>query len=218
MVGKKLRTYIYNLLDEIDGQGFKNPDGTEDAQKIRKYVKDQFKLKQLLKLVMGNDAIRVKCRKVSNISSISGQKFSWETSTKWSGGEKWSKNMALYLGILNYLSEKKQNIYSTGQKVSRVVILDNPFGKASSGHVLEPVFFIAKQLGFQIIALTAHTEGDFIRKYFPIVYSCKLRPTVDQTTHIFTKEQEIKKAYFIDNDPVALSVLGSKMQLSLFNN
>ena len=215
---EKLRTYIYNLLDEIDGQGFKNPDGTEDAQKIRKYVKDQFKLKQLLKLVMGNDAIRVKCRKVSNISSISGQKFSWETSTKWSGGEKWSKNMALYLGILNYLSEKKQNIYSTGQKVSRVVILDNPFGKASSGHVLEPVFFIAKQLGFQIIALTAHTEGDFIRKYFPIVYSCKLRPTVDQTTHIFTKEQEIKKAYFIDNDPVALSVLGSKMQLSLFNN
>ncbi|MBU3811655.1 MAG: hypothetical protein H9893_08415, partial [Candidatus Niameybacter stercoravium] len=101
-------------------------------------------------------------------------------------------------------------------KVSRVVILDNPFGKASSGHVLEPVFFIAKQLGFQIIALTAHTEGDFIRKYFPIVYSCKLRSTADLQTAIFTKEQEIKKAYFMDNDPVALSVLGETNQVSLF--
>lgn len=215
---EKLRNYMYNLLEEIDKQGFKNAEGVEDTPRLRKYIKEQFKVKQLLKLVLDNNAIRVKCRKVSNINSISGQKFSWETSTKWSGGERWSKNMALYLGILNYLAEKKQNIYSTTQKISRVVILDNPFGKASSGHVLEPVFYIAKQLGFQIIALTAHSEGDFIRKYFPIVYSCKLRQTADQTTNILSKEQEIKKAYFMDNDPIAFSMLGSKVQLDLFEN
>lgn len=212
----KLRSYIYNLLDEIEGDAFKTLQGEEDQPKIKKYIKEQFKLRQLLKIVMGNDAVKVKCRKVSSISSISSQMFSWETSTKWSGGEKWSKNMALYLGILNYLAEKKQALYDTHSKVSRVVILDNPFGKASSGHVLEPVFFIAKQLGFQIIALTAHTEGDFIRKYFPIVYSCKLRAALDYKTNIFTKKQEIKKAYFIDNDPVALTVLGSSSQMSLF--
>ena len=213
---EKMRAHIYSLLDEIDGDAFKNEEGEEDSQKIRKYVKEQFKLKQLLRMVMGNDTIKVKCRKVSSISSISSQRFSWETSTKWSGGEKWSKNMALYLGILNYLAEKKQNIQQDDNKVSRVVILDNPFGKASSGHVLEPVFFIAKQIGFQIIALTAHSEGDFIRKYFPIVYSCKLRATLDHKTNIFTKEQEIRKAYFMDNDPVALSILGDMSQMSLF--
>ena len=212
---EKIRSHIYNLLDDIAGESFLDDTGKEDTQKIKKYIKEQFKLRTLLKVVMGNDAIRVRCRKVSNISDISSQKYSWETSNKWSGGEKWSKNMALYLGILNYLAEKKQNIQSEEQKVSRVVILDNPFGKASSGHVLEPVFFIAKQLGFQIIALTAHSEGDFIRRYFPIVYSCKLRSTLDQRTSIFTKEQEIKKAYFVDNDPVALSILGSN-QIGLF--
>lgn len=212
---EKIRSHIYALLDDIGGDSFLDDTGKEDVQKIKKYIKEQFKLRTLLKVVMGNDAIRVRCRKVSNISDISSQKYSWETSNKWSGGEKWSKNMALYLGILNYLAEKKQNIQGEEQKVSRVVILDNPFGKASSGHVLEPVFFIAKQLGFQIIALTAHSEGDFIRRYFPIVYSCKLRSTMDQRTSIFTKEQEIKKAYFMDNDPVALSILGSN-QLGLF--
>lgn len=213
---EKIRIHIYSLLDDIEGDSFLDMTGKEDVQKIKKYIKEQFKLKNLLKVIMGNDAIRIRCRKVSNISDISSQKYSWETSNKWSGGEKWSKNMALYLGILNYLSEKKQNIQSEEQKVSRVVILDNPFGKASSGHVLEPVFFIAKQLGFQIIALTAHSEGDFIRRYFPIVYSCKLRSTLDQRTSIFSKEQEIKKAYFMDNDPIALSILGSN-QIGLFS-
>jgi len=212
---EKIRSHIYSLLDDIAGDSFLDDTGKEDAQKIKKYIKEQFKLRTLLRVIMGNDAIRVRCRKVSNVSDISSQKYSWETSNKWSGGEKWSKNMALYLGILNYLAEKKQNIQSDEQKVSRVVILDNPFGKASSGHVLEPVFFIAKQLGFQIIALTAHSEGDFIRRYFPIVYSCKLRSTLDQRTSIFTKEQEIKKAYFVDHDPVALSILGSN-QIGLF--
>ena len=213
---EKMRNHIYSLLDEIDGETFKNEQGEEDNQKIRKYVKEQFKLKQLLRIVMGNDTIKVKCRKVSSISSISSQKFSWETSTKWSGGEKWSKNMALYLGILNYLAEKKQNINQEENKISRAVILDNPFGKASSGHVLEPVFFIAKQIGFQIIALTAHSEGDFIRKYFPVVYSCKLREAKDHRTNIFTKEQEIRKAYFMDHDPVALSILGETSQIDLW--
>ena len=212
---EKIRGHIYGLLDDIEGESFRDDTGKEDLQKIKKYIKEQFKLKTLLKIVMGNDAIRVRCRKVSNINDISSQKFSWETSNKWSGGEKWSKNMALYLGILNYLAEKKQNIQSEEERVSRVVILDNPFGKASSGHVLEPVFFIAKQLGFQIIALTAHSEGDFIRRYFPIVYSCKLRSTLDQRTAIFSKEQEIRKAYFMDNDPIALSILGSN-QIGLF--
>ncbi|MGL4799529.1 MAG: hypothetical protein ACRCWY_09095 [Cellulosilyticaceae bacterium] len=212
---EKIRNHIYSLLDDIEGDSFLDDTGKEDPAKIKKYIKEQFKLKNLLKVVMGNENIRIRCRKVSNMSDISNQKYAWETSNKWSGGEKWSKNMALYLGILNYLAEKKQNLQNDEQKVSRAVILDNPFGKASSGHVLEPVFFIAKQLGFQIIALTAHSEGDFIRRYFPIVYSCKLRSTLDQRTSIFTKEQEIKKAYFMDNDPVALSILGSN-QLSLF--
>ena len=44
------------------------------------------------------------------------------------------------------------------------VILDNPFGKASSDHVLSPVFYIAEQLGFQMIALTAHVEGKFLQE------------------------------------------------------
>ncbi|WP_226793705.1 hypothetical protein [Bacillus sp. B1-b2] len=52
--------------------------------------------------------------------------------------------MTLFLGLLNYVAEKKK-YQPTNRKRNRVVILDNPFRKASSDHVLSRVCFIAEQ-------------------------------------------------------------------------
>ena len=123
--------------------------------------------------------------------------------------------MALFLGIQNYLAEKRQAT-NPGIKRNRSVILDNPFGQASSEHVLDPVFFIAEHLGFQIIALTALAEGSFVRDYFPIVYSCRLRPSTSADKYIMATQQDIRHAYFQDHEPEALRSLGEQKQLELF--
>lgn len=146
---------------------------------------------------------------------ISSSTFSWEESNKWSGGEKWSKNMALFLGCLNYLSEKRKHIRKTAY-CNRVVIADNPFGKASSEHVLDPIFFIAKQLGFQVIALTAHDEGSFIRKYFPVVYSCRFSSSHDQKTKIIQTDKEVQTAFFQEKNPDFLSRLTDYQEIGMF--
>lgn len=211
---EKLREYINWLLDDIEDIRFKDGEGKEDKALVRKYMEDKFQSKNLLKVVMGNEKIKVRCRKVTNDGKINSRPVSWEQSNRWSGGERWSKNMTLFLGILNYLAEKRQNIaYSKNR--DRTVILDNPFGEASSDHVLDPVFFIAEQLGFQIIALTAHSEGKYIRDFFPVVYSCRLRQAIDQETLIFTKEKEINYAYFKDKEPQVLLRLGDVEQLNM---
>ncbi len=214
-VGKeKLIEYINWLLEDIEDIRFKDEEGKEDKASVRKYIENKFQAKSLLKIVMGNEKIKVKCRKVTNDGRINSLPISWEKSNRWSGGERWSKNMTLFLGILNYLAEKRQNIFH-GQNRNRTVILDNLFGEASSDHVLDPVFFIAEQLGFQIIALTAHSEGKYIRDFFPVVYSCRLRQAVDQETLILTKEKEINYAFFKDKEPQALLRLGDVEQLSM---
>lgn len=123
--------------------------------------------------------------------------------------------MTLFLGLLNYIAEKRQDIRPYSKR-HRTVLVDNPFGKASSDHVLQPVFFIAEQLGFQIIALTAHMEGKFLRDYFPIIYSCRLRQAVNSTKQIVEKEKQISAAYFQDHNPDALERLGEREQLELF--
>lgn len=172
--------------------------------------------RQLLQVVLQNETIGIACRKVSNDIQVTKASYSWEQSNRWSGGEKWSKNMTLFLGLLNYVAERKQYIQGT-MKRHRTVILDNPFGKASSEHVLSPVFFIAEQLGFQIIALTAHAEGKFLQDYFPVVYSCRLRHAADTGKQIMEATQRIRHAYFRDHAPEALDRLGARgEQLELF--
>lgn len=212
---EELSKHIDWMLKQLEADQFKDDEGEELGDKVSKAIEKWLQSKELLRIVMKQNTIKIKCRKVTNDSKVSSMSFSWEQSNAWSGGEKWSKNMTLFLGILNYLAEKRKQIVSN-MKRHRTVIVDNPFGKASSDHVLDPVFFIAEQLGFQIIALTAHAEGKFIRTYFPIVYSCRLRESENNVTQIMTKEKEIKTAFFKDSDPQTLMRLGQLHQMGLF--
>jgi hypothetical protein len=214
---EELSNHIDWMLKQLEGDLYKDENGAEVEANVRKAIEKWMKPKQLLQNIMKQNSIKVKCRKVTNDGNVSSSPFTWEVSNSWSGGEKWSKNMTLFLGILNYLAEKRKNIVSTAKRY-RTVIVDNPFGKASSDHVLDPVFFIAEQLGFQIIALTAHSEGKFIRTYFPIVYSCRLKAAENSSNvQILLKEREIRKAFFRDSDPQTLQRLGQLKQMDIFD-
>lgn len=215
-VGKqRIRNHIEWILNQLQRSHYIKEDGIQDDVKIRKDIEVWLQTKQLLQLVMNNEAMKINCRKVMNNNKVSTRSYSWEQSNQWSGGEKWSKNMTLFLGVLNYVAEKKQH-QPKNLKRNRTVILDNPFGKASSDHVLSPVFFVAEQLGFQIIALTAHTEGKFLRDYFPIIYSCRLRESKNPNKKIVTKEKWLHSAYFQDHEPGTLERLIETEQMSLF--
>ncbi|GKX27931.1 hypothetical protein SH1V18_04110 [Vallitalea longa] len=207
---EELRKYIDIIIDEFD----REIENSSDEVSIRRLIEKKLSIKNLLNVVLKDKSIKIKCRKVTNDMKITKVPMSWESSNKWSGGERWSKNMTLFLGILNYLAEKKQHL-NISQKNNRTVILDNPFGKASSKHVLEPVFFIAEKLGFQIIALTAHAQGKFISDYFPIVYSCRLRDAVGGERQIMTNERHINMAYLKEKSPLSVYRLQETEQLEL---
>lgn len=214
---ERLFRHVEWISERLSGNEYKTDEGVEDTAKVRRDIERWLHPKHLLTRI-SDHPIKVQVRKVSNDNRVSHALEEWTTSNLWSGGEKWSKNMALFLGIQSYLSEKRQHVTKTKTN-NRSAILDNPFGKASSDHVLEPVFFIANQLGFQLIALTAHTEGKFLRDYFPIIYSCRLRGAKNGETSILKHEQEIRHAYFEDKDPIVLERLGKVekiQQLNLF--
>ncbi|MBN2222713.1 MAG: hypothetical protein JW708_10940, partial [Vallitaleaceae bacterium] len=201
-----LRKYLEKIVDHYD-EGI-------DEKEQRASMEEKLHINNLIPVVLENREIKVRCRKVSNDLLVNMTPLSWEFSNKWSGGEKWSKNMTLFLGILNYLAEKKQYL-SVNQKRNRTVILDNPFGKASSKHVLDPVFFIAEKLGFQMIALTAHAEGQFISDYFPVVYSLRLRGA-SKDTKLVTAGRTINHVYLKENSPQSIERFKEVLQLDLF--
>ena len=212
---KRLRDHVEWILNQLENEKFFTDEGKENAVKVRKEIETWLNTTQLLRVVLNNQVMKISCRKVTNENQVTSRSYSWEQTNDWSGGEKWSKNMTLFLGILNYVAEKKKHV-ETSMKRHRTVILDNPFGKASSDHVLSPVFFIAEQLGFQIISLTAHAEGKFLRDYFPVIYSCRLRSAKDSNKKVMTKEKHLHHAFFQDHEPDALERLGDKQQMELF--
>lgn len=212
----RIRQHIEWILRRLDQDKYTGEQGQEQQAAMRKDLEKWLDSKQLMQVVMQNESIGITCRKVSNDHQVTKAAYSWEQSNRWSGGEKWSKNMTLFLGLLNYVAERKQYIQGA-MKRHRTVILDNPFGKASSEHVLSPVFFIADQLGFQMIALTAHAEGKFLQDYFPVVYSCRLRQAADSGKQIMEATQRVQHAYFRDNAPETLERLGTRVsQIELF--
>ncbi|MFD0692600.1 chromosome segregation ATPase [Paenibacillus sp. GCM10027628] len=210
-----LRKHLEWILVELEKGHFLDDSGHEVKPTVRKEIEKWLDTKQLLQIVLQEKPMKVTCRKVTNENNVTKASFSWEQSNNWSGGEKWSKNMTLFLGLLNYVAEKRQHIQAN-MKRHRTVIMDNPFGKASSDHVLSPVFFIAEQLGFQIIALTAHAEGKFLKDYFPVVFSCRLRQAANGSKLVMTKEKEINQAYFRDHAPISLERLEDVKQIELF--
>ncbi|WP_025685623.1 hypothetical protein [Paenibacillus maysiensis] len=218
-VGKeRLRKHMEWIITKLDQYATRPELGSWQEQQatIRKELDKWLDSRQLLQIILAGEGMKVSCHKVTNDQQVTRAAYSWEQSNRWSGGEKWSKNMTLFLGLLNYVAERKQYIQSK-MKRYRTVILDNPFGKASSDHVLSPVFFIAEQLGFQMIALTAHMEGKFLQDYFPIVYSCRLRHAADSSKQIVQASQQIQAAYFRDNDPDTLERMGARVsQIELF--
>ncbi|MGG4212160.1 chromosome segregation ATPase [Paenibacillus sp. FSL L8-0638] len=214
---QRIHAYIEWIVEQLDGSKYQSEQHDNSAGRVRKDLEKWLDSRQLLQKVLKHETIHISCRKVTNDQQVSSAKYSWETSNAWSGGERWSKNMTLFLGLLNYVAERKQHIQGQ-MKRHRVVILDNPFGKASSDHVLSPVFYIAEQLGFQIIALTAHAEGKFLQNYFPIMYSCRLRGAAGESgKQIIDPQQEMNQAYFRDHEPDSIAYLGEVKQLEFFD-
>ncbi len=211
-----IRNYLSSLTERLDAASFLDEDGREDSRKIQDELQKKLSTQQLLHAVLGAHAIKVKCRKATSAATFSERPYDWEESNKWSGGEVWCKNMALFLGCLNYLSEKRVRIPHTKYN-NRVVVADNPFGKASSDHVLDPVFFIAEQLGFQVIALTAHEDGNFVRKYFPVVYSCRFAELSGGRGKVLEPEMQLKTAFFEEHHPEALDRLETYTEIGLFD-
>lgn len=204
---ERLIRHVEWMTEKLSSESYLQEDGLDDLKKIRRQIENWLSPAFLFQIISPTKLFFVGVRKVANDNRVHHHPVDWATSNNWSGGEKWSKNMALFLGIQSYLAEKLQPT-KRSQGNSRVVVLDNPFGQASSDHVLEPVFFIAEKLGYQVIALTALAEGKFLRDYFPVIYSCRLRLASSGDTEIMDKELQINYAYFEDKAPQSLSRLG----------
>ncbi|MGI6554145.1 MAG: hypothetical protein ACOX2P_01815 [Bacillota bacterium] len=166
---QRMSYYIEQALEDL--QVAKQQGKSDDE--INRIMETRLKTRNLVEQIAPIDNCRVtvyKPRKESMIRYGRPEYAPWDEVPKWSGGEEYSVYVTMFMIVLTYIrqqSEGRRNAW-------KVLLADNPFGRASSSHVWEPVFQIAGANRIQLICLTAHKQEDILKR-FPVVYSLQLR-------------------------------------------
>lgn len=125
-----------------------------------------------------------------------------------SGGEKFVAYFSLLVALISY-SRKYLRVMDAFKKKeeSKVLIMDNPFGPITSGHLLKPMFDIAQKYNTQLICLSDIKQGSVINS-FDLVYMIKIRQNMMQEDYMelephlladLKSDEKLEKAYLYSN-------------------
>lgn len=133
--------------------------GSVDEKQIQKRARMIVSSERLLHKYIRQESIKVKVYKIDMNSANSVYKGWEETLTQSSGAEKFVVFFSVVLTLMNY-TRSSSGLVSRG--VGSVLILDNPFGKITSAHLLKPMFDIAKHFNVQLICLSDINKSDVV--------------------------------------------------------
>ena len=181
---ERIKDHVLTCLDNIT-HDIKND---EDESRIRKNIIKILSTKELLNVISNLEKFKVKAYKV-DINEKNRRMMSWEELiVKNSGGEKFVAYFSLLVALISY-SRKNTRFVDIFKKKeeSKVLIMDNPFGPITSGHLLKPMFDIAKKYDTQLICLSDIKEGAVINS-FNLVYNLKIRQNMMKEEYLDVEE------------------------------
>ena len=166
----RLRKYLEEIIAEAVRM---QKQGCDDAA-IDDFLKGAIETARLLDQVVPLDSIEIRLLKPRDNSSYeSGQYDRWDDLQEWSQGQRFAGRFALFIVLLSYI----RHCRSGGLVTAAVVLADNPFGQASSSHILEIVDAVTRQQNVQLFSCTALRNTEIMRE-FPVIYSLVPVPTM----------------------------------------
>ena len=165
-----------------------------EEKQIQKRAKSIVGSERLLHKYIIRETVPVKVYKIDlNIANSSYKR--WEdTLTQSSGAEKFVVFFSVVLTLMNY-TRSTSGIVS--KEAKSVLILDNPFGKITSAHLLKPMFDIAKHFNVQLICLSDINKSDVI-SCFECVIKLVIKQQALSNFEIMTHEgnERIEHGYY----------------------
>lgn len=194
---EQLREYIHGMIAEI--KQMREEGKTEDE--ISRYILHSLEAKELMKSLAPYSKCRIQVFKPKKKQVLQEKiRFeNWEVSSKWSGGEKYTVYMIMFMVFISHLRQ----IITGREKDSYTILVDNPFGQASNDHVVDPVIEIAKGNRIQLICLTAHDKESIIQK-FPVVYSNVYRQYAGKEIMETRVVQTLESLHFADYEQIGM--------------
>ena len=167
----RMEQYLHGVIEQM--QAWQQEGMDDDDLDAR--LGELLRTRSLLNVLAPIENCRVQVYKPRSESIIRNQRIHhapWDDVSRWSGGENYSAYITMFMVMLAHIRQQMEG----KPKSWKVLVADNPFGKASAGHVLDPIFEVARANQIQLLCFTAHKEESILR-YFPVVYSLQLRQT-----------------------------------------
>ncbi len=156
----------------------------DNTKKYRDKIKGIVSTRELLNQFIGSSKIPVSVYKVDLNENNSGLK-KWEDAiSENSGGEKFVVFFTLVSVLISYTRDA--TIRRMGQDTineSKVIIMDNPFGKTSSEHLLNAIMDIAKTFNIQLICLSDLSQSSITNR-FNLIFRLSIRKRMYSDTEV----------------------------------
>ncbi len=167
-----------------------------EEKKIQKRAKSIVSSERLFHRYITRETVPVKVYKIDLNSSNSSYKRWEDTLTQSSGAEKFVVFFSVVLTLMNY-TRSTSGLGFVNKGDSSVLILDNPFGKITSAHLLRPMFDIAKHFNVQLICLSDINKSD-VTSCFECVIKLVIKQQSLSNFEIMTHEgnERIEHGYY----------------------
>lgn len=208
---EKMSSYISECLNSLTALIKDNADENRIKRDLEKYMST----KELFNVISPLESCVINAYKV-DLNEKNRRMLPWEEIiVKNSGGEKFVAYFSLLIALISY-SRKQLRGSAAFKKMeeSKVLIMDNPFGPITSGHLLKPMFEIAKKYNTQLICLSDIKQGDVINS-FDLIYMVKIRQNMHREDYLelepiiqrhLKEDERLEKTYYHYIRPEQLSL------------
>lgn len=159
------------------------------GEPIDEYIASQVTTSRLYDFVVGISNTHINLRKLESLNNkIATSKVKWKDVVKNSGGEGFVSAFVILVSLLSYMRRDNETIGDKKEE-GKVLIMDNPFGKMSSEHLIKPVMMIADKYNTQLICYTAQ-KGDNIYNRFPNIYHMETEYIAGAKMNVLTSSRQ----------------------------
>ena len=207
---EKMGMYINDCLESLTRLIKDNG----DESKLRRDIEKFMSTKELLNIISRLENCRIRAYKV-DLNEKNRKMMPWEDIIVKNSGEKFVAYFSLLVALISY-SRKQMKGYEAFNKKeeSKVLIMDNPFGPITSGHLLKPMFDIARKYNTQLICLSDIKQGSVLNS-FDLIYMIKIKQNLMQEDFLELEPvllKELKQDDRLEN----AHLYGKVQQVSLF--
>ena len=172
--GSRMKEYIESTLRLLIDY-LKKEETKDNVKKYKEKIRNLVSTRQLLNQLIGKEQMPVSIYKIELNENNSGMK-SWEDAMKEnSGGEKFVCFFTVASTLISYTREAtsgKRN--EASEEETKVMIMDNPFARTSSEHLLKAVIDIARTFHIQLICLSDLSQSSITNR-FSVIYTLSVR-------------------------------------------